>query len=169
MPPLYYRGGRWLWTSFWTPFLFANFIFYLYKRVACCAGIACDTIKEHVWRPLKLKWCIFIHKICQLLQQNAKKSTCVSIGKQIAHHGWKIAHTCLRHLRVFPWKDFQNAVQKFFFQVVSALQSKVMAQTWLRQLYHMYSALKIMWFPQRKDGAIFDQTAFSDICLSIKM
>ena len=40
-----------------------------------------------------------------------------------------------------PEKGYQNAVQKCLFQVASALQSKVMAQTWLGQLRPMYSAL----------------------------
>ena len=40
-----------------------------------------------------------------------------------------------------PKKSSQNAVQKCLFQVASALQSKVMAQTWLGQLCPMYSAL----------------------------
>ena len=38
-------------------------------------------------------------------------------------------------------KSFQNAVQKCLFQAASALQSKVMAQTWFGQLRPMYSAL----------------------------
>ena len=40
-----------------------------------------------------------------------------------------------------PKRSFQNAVQKCLFQVASAPQSKVMAQTWLGQLCPMYSAL----------------------------
>ena len=40
-----------------------------------------------------------------------------------------------------PEKGYQNAAQKCLFQVASALQSKVMAQTWLGQLCPMYSAL----------------------------
>merc|ERR1711884_547848 len=40
-----------------------------------------------------------------------------------------------------PEKSLQNAVQKCLFQVASAPQSKVMAQTGLGQLCPMYSAL----------------------------
>ena len=33
----------------------------------------------------------------------------------------------------------------------------------------MYSALSNRWFPELNDGAIFEQNAFSNICLYIKM
>ena len=53
-----------------------------------------------------------------------------------------------------PEKNFQNALQECLFQVASALQSKVLAQTW---------------FPELNEGVIFEQNTISNICLLIKM
>ena len=66
---------------------------------------------------------------------------------------------------VIPAKSFQNAVQEGLFQVASALHSKVMAQTWRRQLRPMYSALQNRWFSELNEGAIFEQNTFCNICL----
>ena len=66
------------------------------------------------------------------------------------------------------WRGFQIAVQECLFQVSSALLSKFMAQTRLRQLRPMYFALWNWWFPELGEEAIFEQSTLSNIFWNIK-
>ena len=57
-------------------------------------------------------------------------------------------------------KGYQSAARE-------VLQSKVMAETWYRQLWSMYFALSNMWSPELREGGIFKKTTFSNIvCIS---
>ena len=54
-----------------------------------CLKIAWNTIKKHVAPPLKIKWCLLIHQICQFLQQNKKKQYLRVHRQRIAQQAWK--------------------------------------------------------------------------------
>ena len=59
--------------------------------------------KKHVWPPLKLRGCLFVHILSQFSQQNAKKQYLRVHWQNKTQKAWKIAQMCLA---VFTFSNY---------------------------------------------------------------